>query len=222
LLVRLTSPNRLRLQVFSTSWRLHPPRAWWPCFMPHPLMGLRPSEPCSSRAAVRRLRRLLPSCRSDEPAPSSTRTANGRNRPPHAPPRDPTGRSRRAPAARHPPAEADEHPTTGDSWPKPPATTGFPKPNRERPHLQGFAPHESPPPTTGGLDRRRARSSPGLHTLQGSLPHWIAATFAAAPLMGFVSLGRKRPTELALQGLTSSELGWSLSRLPALLGFAAF
>jgi hypothetical protein len=33
------SPDRLRLQVFSTSWRLDPPRACWPCFMPDPLMG---------------------------------------------------------------------------------------------------------------------------------------------------------------------------------------
>jgi hypothetical protein len=33
------SPNRLRLQVFTTSWRLHPPRACRPCFMPDPLLG---------------------------------------------------------------------------------------------------------------------------------------------------------------------------------------
>jgi hypothetical protein len=39
--------------------------------------------------------------------------------------------------------------------------------------------------------------------------------------MGLVSLGRKRPNDPALQGLTSSEIGWSLSRLPALLGFTA-
>jgi len=32
--------NRLRLQVLSTSWRLHPPRACRPCFMPDPLLGL--------------------------------------------------------------------------------------------------------------------------------------------------------------------------------------
>jgi len=32
-------PNRLRLQVFATSWRLHPPRACRPCFMPDPLLG---------------------------------------------------------------------------------------------------------------------------------------------------------------------------------------
>jgi hypothetical protein len=35
----LSTPERLRLQVFSTSWRVDPPRACWPCFMPDPLMG---------------------------------------------------------------------------------------------------------------------------------------------------------------------------------------
>jgi len=34
-----TSPNRLRLQVLTTSWRFHPPRACRPCFMPDPLLG---------------------------------------------------------------------------------------------------------------------------------------------------------------------------------------
>jgi hypothetical protein len=56
----LASPGRLRPQVFSTSRRLHPPRACRPCFMPDPLMGLCPSELSSSRAAVRRLRRRSP------------------------------------------------------------------------------------------------------------------------------------------------------------------
>lgn len=50
----------LRPQVFSTSRRFDPPCACWPCFMPDPLMGLHPSELCSSRAAVHRLRRLSP------------------------------------------------------------------------------------------------------------------------------------------------------------------
>ena len=59
-LVGIASPDRLRLQVFSTSWRLDPPRACWPYLMPDPLMGFRPPEPYSSRAAVRRLRRLYP------------------------------------------------------------------------------------------------------------------------------------------------------------------
>jgi len=33
------SPNRLHLQVFTTSWHLNPPRIYWPFFMPDPLMG---------------------------------------------------------------------------------------------------------------------------------------------------------------------------------------
>jgi hypothetical protein len=65
----LASATRLRLQVFSTSWRVHPPRAWRPCCMPHPLMGLHPSELCSSRAAVRRLRRPYPH---DVPPPTGS------------------------------------------------------------------------------------------------------------------------------------------------------
>jgi hypothetical protein len=59
-MVRLASPHHLRPQVFSTSRRFDPPRACRPCFMPNPLMGLHPSELFSSRAAVRRLRRLGP------------------------------------------------------------------------------------------------------------------------------------------------------------------
>jgi hypothetical protein len=72
---------------------------------------------------------------------------------------------------------------------RPPATSRVPIQARERPRLQGFAPHESPPLTAGGLDRRRARSSPGLHTLQGSLPRWNRTAFTALPLMGFLRSG---------------------------------
>jgi len=39
LLVEFAWPDRLRLQVFATSWRIHPPRACRPCFMPDPLLG---------------------------------------------------------------------------------------------------------------------------------------------------------------------------------------
>jgi hypothetical protein len=59
-MLRFASPQRLRPQVFSTSRRLDPPRACWPCFMPDPLMGFCPSELCSPRRAVRRLRRRSP------------------------------------------------------------------------------------------------------------------------------------------------------------------
>jgi hypothetical protein len=38
-LARSANPTALRLQVFSTSWRLYPPRACRPCFMPDPLLG---------------------------------------------------------------------------------------------------------------------------------------------------------------------------------------
>jgi hypothetical protein len=39
MMVGPASPDRLRLQVFTTSWRLHPPRACRPYFMPDPLVG---------------------------------------------------------------------------------------------------------------------------------------------------------------------------------------
>jgi len=48
-----TSPEPERLQVFSTSRRLLPPRDCWPCFMPDPLMGFAlqsvapPAQPCA-------------------------------------------------------------------------------------------------------------------------------------------------------------------------------
>jgi len=38
-LARSANPTALHLQVFSTSWRLLPPRACRPCFMPDPLLG---------------------------------------------------------------------------------------------------------------------------------------------------------------------------------------
>jgi len=59
-LVGLASPDRLHLQVLATSWRLHPPRACRPCFMPDPLLGFCPPELSSSCAAVRCLQRLSP------------------------------------------------------------------------------------------------------------------------------------------------------------------
>jgi len=50
-------PDRLRLQVFATSWRLHPPRACRPYSMPDPLLG------SPSRAL------FLPRSRTLSPAP---------------------------------------------------------------------------------------------------------------------------------------------------------
>jgi hypothetical protein len=40
----------------------------------------------------------------------------------------------------------------------------------DAPRLQGFAPHESPPPRPGGLGRNAARGSLGIHPLQGFHP----------------------------------------------------
>ena len=56
---------------------------------------------------------------------------------------------------------------------------------RNAPRLQGFAPHESPPPRTGCLGRHAARGSPGIHPLQGFLPHRTGTTFIVPPLMRF-------------------------------------
>jgi hypothetical protein len=73
----LPTPDRLRPQVFSTSRRLHPPRACRPCLMPDPLMGLRPSELCSPRQAVRRLRRLAALLTLEEPGRRPEACASG-------------------------------------------------------------------------------------------------------------------------------------------------
>jgi hypothetical protein len=132
LVTGFASPGRLRPHVFSTSRRLHQPRACRPCFRPDPLLGLYPSELSSSRAAVRR-----------HPAP--------------------------APLL---------------------ALEAIPK---DRPRLQGFAPHGSPPLDGRGLTPPPARSSPGLSALQGSLPRCLGAAFAAPPLMGFSSRGANDP-----------------------------
>jgi hypothetical protein len=204
--------------------------------MPHPLMGLHPSEPCSSRAAVRRLRRRCPLVVAAHPCltphapwpaetvqrPARSRSATGRNRLPHAPPRDPSGRSLWAPGC---PASSDR----SRRIPNQPAAAnrshlhsrGFRSPARARPRLQGFAPHESPLPNTGGLDR------PGHVALLGLVPsRALSLTGMPRPspqLPSWASTARSQAIDqLALQGLTSREIGLSLSRLPALLGFAAF
>jgi hypothetical protein len=165
---------------------------------------------------------LLPCSRTPSPTPdallSFRRTRTTASRAPQTAETD----HRTLPHAASP-TKADEHrPKPAATGPKgPPATSRVPIQARERPRLQGFAPHESPPPTAGGLDRRRARSSLGLHSLQGSLPRWNRTAFTALPLMGF-SVRAQATERPALQGLASSEIGSPLSRLPALLGFAAF
>jgi len=58
-MIGLGAPDRLHLQVVSTSWCFHPPQGYWPCFMPDPLLGT-PFRAFPFRAAVRRLRRVYP------------------------------------------------------------------------------------------------------------------------------------------------------------------
>jgi len=67
------------------------------------------------------------------------------------------------------------------------------------PRLQGFAPHESPPLFTGGLDRRRARGSLGFRTLQGFLPRWRSRTFTRPPLIGLPWRLPKQPLPAPLR-----------------------
>jgi hypothetical protein len=64
------------------------------------------------------------------------------------------------------------------------------------PRLQGFAPHESPPPRPGCLHRSKARSSPGIRPLQGFHPRRNGTAFTVPPLMRF-PVGRKRPFGLS-------------------------
>jgi hypothetical protein len=91
---------------------------------------------------------------------------------------------------------------------------------KEHPRLQGLPPRENPLLGVGGLGRRTARSSPGLLALQGVPPRGGVSDFSGTPLMGF-SRGTFSARSEALQGLYRSEVGWSLSRLPTLLGFGA-
>jgi hypothetical protein len=152
--IGFASPDRLHLQVFSTSWRFHPPRACRPCFMPDPLMGFHPPELSSSRAAVRRLRRHYP--------PGVWRKAMSI-------PLSPVSRIRKNVSNQLP-----EHPV-------------------QPLHLQGLAPHESPPHTHGCLDReqhvallgfRPPGSSPSLEWpgLHRASPHGLGPTARTRPI----------------------------------------
>jgi hypothetical protein len=58
----------LRSQGFSPSQRFSPTRASWPCFMPHPPIGFRPSELLPARQPWH-LSTPVPSCRFGEQAP---------------------------------------------------------------------------------------------------------------------------------------------------------
>ena len=168
-LAGLASPGRLRPQVFSTSRRFRPPRAWRPCFMPHPLMGFHPPELCSSRAAVRRFQRRCPlgvervlgtpRRRENRVPPAGNanhRTGAGtapkrsthRPRAGGSPHRRNNGASRcceptLTAGAAHGPAR-DPRPRPVENRSSPPITGSVRWP-WERSRLQGFAPRESPP-----------------------------------------------------------------------------
>jgi hypothetical protein len=200
-LIGFASPGRPRLQVFSTSWRLDPPRACRPCFMPDPLLGLRPPELCSSRAAVRRFRRLSPLDVGTSPSSPPHRRADRCPRP---------ARRCRDSVARDPNAG----PVRG------PERIGLNEPEETSPSSGVCSSRESATPRR--LFRpSEARSSPGLLTLQGSPPHDKTRLSPGFPSWAF-SHRTRTVDEPSLQGLACREIGWSLSRLPTLLGFAAF
>jgi hypothetical protein len=147
-------------------------------------LGVRPSELCSSRVAVRRLRRRCPL---DVGTPFRTT-------------RVPTTRRERRNTAPRP---------SFPMWVVLP----------DAPHLQGFAPHESPPLHTGGLGRTRARSSLGIAPLQGFLPRRMGNGLHRASPNEVARLGDKSSARALYRVLLPDEIGWSLSRLPTLLGF---
>jgi hypothetical protein len=161
-----------------------PPRACRPCFRPDPLMGFSPSELCSSRAAVRRLRRLCPpGVRLDRSIPTWALTSCETKA---SPPSPATVCCRSAP--NHPDFRALLH-------------------ARVRHYYRLFTP-------------TAARSSPGV------------SPFRAFPLAGMAEPSLRLPSRdwpagsrttfgPLLRVLLPREIGWSLSRLPALLGFPA-
>jgi hypothetical protein len=90
----------------------------------------------------------------------------------------------------------------------------------KHPRLQGFAPRESPPLPANWLGRRRRVA------LLGFIPSRVfpLATMAR-PSPGLPSWAFSHQTQAAdeptLQGFICRQMGWSLSRLPTLLGFPA-
>jgi hypothetical protein len=87
------------------------------------------------------------------------------------------------------------------------------------PRLQGFAPRESPPLRYGCLGRNERVALLGFLLFRAFPLGGMATVFTAPPLMS-LAVGRRIGLQLSLQGLTSTEVGLSLSRLPALLRFA--
>jgi hypothetical protein len=124
-----------------------PPRACRPCFMPDPLMGFRPSELCSCRVAVRRLRRRSPPDVGPRSLPSRPPTSR--------PPPKWQGLDRRSltPA---PPASARRRPPA----PEPPPTAGHRsgRPLAVRPSALR---RSTPFPGAGPSASRRSTTFPG-------------------------------------------------------------
>jgi hypothetical protein len=88
--------------------------------------------------------------------------------------------------------------------------------------LQGFTPRESPPPSAGCLDLHTARSSLELCALQGSIPSLACrGSHRSSPHDLWLYPVASDLVLLGLQGFIPNEIGSSLSRLPALLSFAA-
>jgi len=150
-LIGPASPDRLRLQVLATSWRLHPPRACRPYSMPDPLLG-------SPFRAF-----FLPRSRTLFPASFPSWRSSAFRVSLHARVRHPVQRFRL---------------------------------KTERVALLGLFPSRVLPPST------LVRPSSDLP----SCDYCADASGLAAPLQGF----------------SRRKFGWSLSRLPTLLGFAAF
>jgi hypothetical protein len=62
---------------------------------------------------------------------------------------------------------------------------GYVRDPQSIPRLQGVAPRESPPPTDGGLDRRRHVALMGLSSFRVLTPAGMSVAFTTPPLMWF-------------------------------------
>jgi hypothetical protein len=86
--------------------------------------------------------------------------------------------------------------------------------------LQGLAPHESPPPTHGCLDREQRVALLGFRPPGCSPSLEWPGSHRASP-HGLGPTARTRPIRLPSRVSLPSEIGSSPSRPPTLLGFAA-
>jgi hypothetical protein len=86
--------------------------------------------------------------------------------------------------------------------------------------FRGFSPVRESVLRSAVVTRRWEPILSWVSSLQGVLPHRLDTTAAVSPLLRFSVSVRYRLTS-ALQGLESGEVGWSLSRLPPLVGFSS-